>query len=117
LSEQSVHGAIESSNNLDKTTSQNLSTKVPSKSKPKIKLSHHLNGLVPLTIYHQNVRGLRGKAYELLSQLYPNFPHTVYCFSQSNIRTTYNYSRHFLVIINYELVIVELNMKREEFAY
>ena len=53
----------------------NLSTEVPSKSKPKIKLSHHLNGLVPVTIYYQNVRGLRGKTNKLLSQLYPNFPH------------------------------------------
>jgi len=43
LSEQSVNGAIESRNNLDKTTSQNLSAELPSKSKPKIKLSHYLN--------------------------------------------------------------------------
>lgn len=62
MSEQSVNGASESNNNLDKTTSQNLSTKLPSKSKPKIKLPHQVNGLVPLTVYHQNVRGLRGKA-------------------------------------------------------
>jgi hypothetical protein len=33
--------------------------------------------LVPLTIYHQNVRGLRGKANELLSQLHSNFPHVL----------------------------------------
>jgi len=75
LSEQSVSGASENSNNLDKTssltcvndcsgntlligsintltTSQNLSTKVPSKSK--IKMSHQLNRSVPLTLYHQN---------------------------------------------------------------
>jgi hypothetical protein len=51
------------------TTSQNLSTIVPSKSKCKIKLSHKLNGSVPLTVYRQNVRGLRGKANELLSQI------------------------------------------------
>jgi len=61
-----------------------LSTKVPSKSKPKIKLSHHLNGLVPLTIYHKNVRGLRGKANELLSQVYPNFPHML-CLSEHHM--------------------------------
>jgi exonuclease III len=84
LSDQHVHGANESRNNFDKTTSQNLSTKVPSKSKPKINLSHHLNGLVPLTIYHQNVRGLRGKANELLSQLYPNFPH-ILCLSEHHM--------------------------------
>ena len=29
----------------------NLSTEVPSKTKPNIKLSHHSNGLVPLTIW------------------------------------------------------------------
>jgi len=50
LSKQSVSGASESSNNLDKTTSQTLRTKVPSKSKPKIKLSHQLDGLIPLTV-------------------------------------------------------------------
>ena len=74
LSEQSVSGASESSNDLDKTTSQNLSTKVPSKSKPKIKLSHQLNVLVHLTVYQQNVRGLRGKANELLKSVTSNFP-------------------------------------------
>jgi len=83
LSEQSVSGASESSNNLDKTTSQNLSTKVPSKSKPKIKLSQ-LNCLVPLTVYHRNVRGLRGKANKLLSQLYPTVPH-ILCLSEHHM--------------------------------
>jgi hypothetical protein len=90
MSEQSVSGASDSSNNIDKTsswtcvndcsgntllvssintltTSQNLSTNIPSKSKSKIRLSHQLNGSVPLTVHHQNVRGLRGKANELLS--------------------------------------------------
>jgi hypothetical protein len=86
LSEQSVSGASESSNNLDKTTSQNLSTKVPSKSKPKIKLPHQINGSVPLTVYHQNVRGLRGKANELLSQLhvYLTFPY-ILCLSEHHM--------------------------------
>jgi len=102
LSEQSVSGASDSSNNLGKTssltcvnhcsgntllihstltTSQNLSTEVPPKSKSKIKLSHQLNGSVPLTFHYQNVRGLRGKANELLSQLYPTFPH-ILCLSE-----------------------------------
>lgn len=71
LSEQSISGVSESSNNLDKTssltcvngcsgntllvgstntltTAQNLSTKVSSKSKSKSKLSHQLNGSVHL---------------------------------------------------------------------
>ena len=93
-SEQSVSGANDSNNNLDKTslltcvngcsentvfvgsittltTSQNLITKVSSQAnKSKIKLSHQQIGTVPLTVYHQNVRGMRGKANELLSQFY-----------------------------------------------
>jgi len=47
-------------------------------------LSHQLNGLVPLTVYHQNVRGLRGKANELLSQLYPTFSH-ILCLSEHHM--------------------------------
>jgi len=107
MSEQSVSGASDSSNNLDKTSSltfvndcsgntllfgnintlttfQNLSTNVPSKSKFKIKLSHQINGSVPLTVYHQNVRGLRGKVNELLSQVYPTFPH-ILCLSEHHM--------------------------------
>jgi hypothetical protein len=86
LSKQSDNGESASSNNLKKTTSQNSSTKVPpkSKSKSKIKLSRQLNGSVPLTVYHQNIRGLRGKANKLLSQLYPNFPH-ILCLSEHHM--------------------------------
>jgi len=51
------------------TTWNSSTNKVPSKPKSTIKLSHQLNGSVPLTVYHQNVRRLRGKANELLSQL------------------------------------------------
>ena len=80
MSEQSVSGASESSNNLDKTTSQILNTKVPSK----IKLFHQLNGSVPLKVYNKNLRGLRGKANELLSQLYPTFPHSL-CLSEHHM--------------------------------
>jgi hypothetical protein len=105
LSEQSVSGANESSNYLDKTssvicvndcsgntllidsintltTSQNLSTKVLPKSK--IKLPYQLNGSVLLTVYHENVQGLRGKANELLSQLYPTFPY-IHCLSEHHM--------------------------------
>jgi hypothetical protein len=63
------------------TTSPNLSTKVPSKFKSKIKLSHQPNGSVPVALYHQNIRELRGKANELFSQLYPTFPH-ILCLSE-----------------------------------
>jgi hypothetical protein len=61
------------------TTWRNSTSKVPSKPKSETKLSHQLSGTVPLTIYHQNVRRLRGKASELLSQLYPTFPHILCC--------------------------------------
>jgi ribosomal protein L31E len=44
------------------TTWNNSTNKVPSKLKSKIKLSRQLNDSVPLTVYHQNVRSLRGKA-------------------------------------------------------
>jgi hypothetical protein len=84
LSEQGDNGESVSNNNLQKTTSQNSSTKVLPKSESKIKLSRQLNGSVPLTVYHQNIRGLRGKANELLSQLYPTFPH-ILCLSEHHM--------------------------------
>jgi hypothetical protein len=40
--------------------------------------------VVLLTVYHQNIRGLRGKELELLSQLYPTLPH-VLCFSEHHM--------------------------------
>jgi len=81
--EQSVSGASNNSEYLDKTYSityandcsedtllsdnsniltnyQKLSTEVPPKSKSKTKLPPELKGLVHLTVYHQNIRGLRG---------------------------------------------------------
>jgi exonuclease III len=65
-------------------TWSNSTNKVPSKPKSKIKLSHQQIGSVPLTVYHQNVRGLRGKANELLSQLCPTFPH-ILCLSEHHM--------------------------------
>ena len=82
MSEQIVSGASESSNNLDKTTSQNLSTKVPSKSKPKIKFSS--------TKWFGTVNCLPSKCKrteresKLLSQLYPTFPH-ILCLSEHHM--------------------------------
>ena len=107
--------ANESRNNLDKTTSQNLSSKVPPKYKPKIKISHHLNGLVPLTIYHQNVRGFRGKANELVRQLHPNFPH-ILCLSEHHMNHLELQQTFF---DNYKLGVsyCRTYMKREECAY
>jgi hypothetical protein len=72
LSEQSVSGASVSSNNLDKTASQNFNTKVPSKSKPKIKLSHQLNGSVPLTFYHKYKR-IERKSKCIVKSVISNF--------------------------------------------
>jgi hypothetical protein len=57
---------------------------LPSKPKSKIKLSRQLTGSVPLTVYHQNVRGLRGKANELLSLLHPTFQH-ILCPSEHHM--------------------------------
>jgi hypothetical protein len=34
--------------------------------------------LVPLTVYHQNIVGLRRKELALLSQLYPILPHVLF---------------------------------------
>ena len=106
--EQSVSGASNNSEYLDKTYSityandcsedtllsdnsniltnyQKLSTEVPPKSKSKTKLPPELKGLVPLTVYHQNIRGLRGKVNELLSLLYPTFPHII-CLSEQHMK-------------------------------
>jgi len=55
LSKQIDSGESVSSNNLNKTISQNSSTKVPSKSKLKMKLPRQLSGSVPLNVYHQNI--------------------------------------------------------------
>jgi len=57
----------DSSNNL--TAYQKLSTEAPPKSKPKAKtkLPPQKKGSLPVTVYHQNIRGLRGKVMELLS--------------------------------------------------
>jgi hypothetical protein len=45
------------------------------------KSSHQLKGSLSLIVCHQNVRGLRGKANEVLSQLYQTFPR-VLCLSE-----------------------------------
>ena len=40
-----------------------------------------INSPIPLTVYHQNTRGLRGKVNELKSQLSPSLPQ-VLCLSE-----------------------------------
>ena len=52
--------------------------------KSKIKLTHQQNDAVPLTTYHQDARGLRGKANEFLSQLYLTFPN-ILCLTERHM--------------------------------
>ena len=40
-----------------------------------------------LTIYHQNICGLKGKTDELISSMSPNLPHIV-CFSEHHLKHT-----------------------------
>jgi tRNA threonylcarbamoyladenosine modification (KEOPS) complex Pcc1 subunit len=72
------------SSNSDKIWSINA-TKVPTEHKSRIKLSHQKTNLIPLTIYHQNIRGLRGKTNTLLCQLCSTLPHIQYYVYQSII--------------------------------
>lgn len=84
VSEQSANGERMNRKDLDKETSKNSCTKLPLNPKSKIKLSHAQNSLLPLTVFHQNIRGLRGKTNELISQLYPTFPH-ILCISEHHM--------------------------------
>ena len=40
-----------------------------------------------LTIYHQNICGLKGKTDELISSMSPNLPH-ILCFSEHHLKRT-----------------------------
>ena len=40
-----------------------------------------------LTIYHQNICGLKGKTDELISSMSPNLPH-ILCFSEHHLKHT-----------------------------
>jgi hypothetical protein len=48
------------------------------------KSSHQISRSIPLTVYHQNIRGLRGKANDLLGQLHPSFPQ-VLCLTEHHM--------------------------------
>jgi len=52
-------------------------------SNSKNKSSQQTSGSL-VTVYHQNIRGLKGKVNELLSQLHPTFPQ-VFCFSEHHM--------------------------------
>jgi len=115
--EQSVSGASDNSEYLDETysitnandcsentllsdssnistTNQKLSTEIPPKSKAKTKLPPQLKDSVLLMVYHQNIRSLRGKVNELLSQLYPTFPH-ILCLSEHHMKHVELQRTHF----------------------
>jgi len=76
------------------TTYHKLSTELPPKSKSKTKLPPQLKDSVSLTVYHQNIQGLRGKVNELLSQLYPTFPH-ILCLSEHHLKHLELHKSHF----------------------
>ena len=42
-------------------------------------------GINSITIFHQNICGLRKKTDELKSSMYPNFPH-ILCFSEHHLK-------------------------------
>jgi hypothetical protein len=50
------------------TTHHKIGTEVPPKSKSKTKLPPQPKGSAPLTVYLQNIRGLKGKVNALVSQ-------------------------------------------------
>jgi len=55
---------------------QNINTKdTPLETTIKSNTLHPSNAIIPLKIYHQNIKGLREKTKELLRQLHPAFPH------------------------------------------
>ena len=92
VSEQSASGERTNRKDLDKETLKKSCTKLPLNPKSKFKLSHAQSSLLPLTVFHQNVRGLRGKTNELISQLYPTY--TVYLgASYEPLRITANILR------------------------
>ena len=64
----------------------NVSIDRKSSSNSKNKSSQQTS-VLPITVYHQNIRGLKGKVNELLSQLYPTFPQ-VLCFSEHHMNQT-----------------------------
>jgi len=84
VSEQSASGEKTNRKDLDKDTLKNSCTKLPLNPKSKFKLSHAQSSLLPLTVFHQNIRGLRGKTNVLISQLYPTFPHML-CISEHHM--------------------------------
>jgi len=40
-----------------------------------------------ITIFHQNICGLKGKTDELISSMSPDFPH-ILCFSEHHLKKT-----------------------------
>jgi len=108
LSEQSVSGASESSNNLDKTASPNLSTKVPSKCKPKIKLSHQLNGSVPLTVYHKYKR-IKRESKCFVKSVISTFSH-ILCLTEhhmNHLELQQTFFDNYKLVVSYCITLYE----------
>lgn len=52
-----------------------------------------------LAIFHQNIRGLRSKTFQLISSMFPNLPH-ILCFSEHHLK---QFKLDHFNIDNYEL--------------
>jgi hypothetical protein len=65
------------------------------RNKPRINLSQQKTNLAPLTIYHQNIRGLRGKTDTLLCLFHPTLPHILFLRASHEPLgiTAYNYQQ------------------------
>jgi hypothetical protein len=70
---------------------QHINTKnAPQETTIKTNTLYPANAMIPLNIYHQNIRGLREKTNELLSQLHLAFPHIFILQNYELLRTTTN---------------------------
>jgi hypothetical protein len=78
----------EHKDNDDKVLNKYYTRKTPSSSSRNInfhkKQFHQPEKLVHLSVYHQNIRGLRRKELEILSHLYTILPH-ILCFSEHHV--------------------------------
>jgi hypothetical protein len=48
------------------------------------KICHQNNNLLNIRVYHQNIRGLKDKTNEIVSYLYPLFPHLL-CITEHHL--------------------------------
>jgi hypothetical protein len=74
-----------------------------------------MTGINPITIFHQNICGLRKKTDELKSSMYPNFPH-ILCFSDNTSKTS-NLIKSLLMDITLMLHTADKLKKEVEFIF